>query len=104
MRILPPDGFGEDYERLRTYFDWTRATDAGAKRNIPQMKLVVEEWREVLAKRQSPIKDPEIARGLTGVAAWLEQANKVLEIDHLEQLQAVLRARRDWLAAEGVFK
>ena len=102
--MKPPDKFFEDYAKLRAHLDWARSSMAGGNVDIPQARMVAEEFREFIKRWQGRVKDPEIAEALKPLAAWSENMTEHLERVFLEQLQVVLKARRDWFVSELFIK
>jgi hypothetical protein len=101
---IPPEGFLEDFERMQTHFDWAHRNMTSGNVDIPQAKLVIEEWQEFIAKWLHRIKEEEVVAGIKAADKIMQELHRALERLQLEHLQIVLAARRDWHVAELVFK
>jgi len=100
----PPEGFLEDFERMQTHFEWAERSIASGIADLPQAKLVFEEWQEFVARYLHRIKEAEVVAGIQQADKVMQALQRELERLHLEHLKTVVAARRDWHVAELIFK
>ena len=100
----PPDAFIEEYWKMRERVGWAMSA-AGRGQDLAQAKTVVDECEDFYARWHDVITIPELRAGLEALHQLVaEGIGATLEQSWLEQLHAVIEARKDCLAGEVLLK
>lgn len=89
---------------MHTHFEWAERSMTSGIADIPQAKLMIEEWREFTAKYLHRVKEAEVVAGIKHADKFMQALHQELERLQREHLKTMLAARRDWHVAELIFK
>lgn len=98
-----PDGFAEDWEAVKSPFEWITLPRADADL-VGDARMVAEEFREFVARWRGKGGGPAVEASFRRIAQRVKVLDDAVEERCLEHLLKVLAARRAWLVTDLLFK